>query len=37
VNLQMVTRGSTIVRGAYNYSQGVKEVMAALNFATAVL
>ena len=33
VNLQMVTQGPAIVRGAYKYSQGVKEVMAALNLA----
>jgi Contractile injection system tube protein len=33
VNLQVVTQGPAIVRGAYKYSQGVKEVMAALNLA----
>jgi hypothetical protein len=41
VNLQVLTTsqidpGATIARGAYKYSQGVKEVMAALNLANAV-
>ena len=41
VNLQVLTpnqlaKDATIARGAYKYSQGVKEVMAALNLANAV-
>ena len=40
VNLQVLIpaqlAGDTIANGAYNYSQGVKEVMAALNLANAV-
>ena len=41
VNLQVLTTSqldpnATIARGAYQYSQGVKEVMAALNLANAV-
>jgi hypothetical protein len=41
VRLQVLTPGqlakdATLARGAYKYSQGVKEVMAALNLANAV-
>src|SRR5262249_3309640 len=41
VNLQVLTpsqlaKDATFARGAYKYSQGVKEVMAALNLANAV-
>src|SRR5262249_51838594 len=40
VNLQVLTpsqiKGSSIAQGAYKYSQGVKEVMAALNLANAL-
>jgi hypothetical protein len=40
VNLQVLIptqlAGDTIANGAYKYSQGVKEVMAALNLANAV-
>ena len=41
VNLQVLTpiqigRDDTLAQGAYKYSQGVKEVMAALNLANAV-
>jgi hypothetical protein len=41
VNLQVLTpdqldKGATLALGAYKYSQGVKEVMAALNLANAV-
>ena len=39
VNLQVLvpsqTKGDALATGAYNYSQGVKEVMAALNLANA--
>ncbi len=39
INLQVLipqqTQGDTLATGAYNYSQGVKEVMAALNLANA--
>jgi len=41
VNVQVLTpsqlaKDATFARGAYSYSQGVKEVMAALNLANAV-